>query len=134
MALLTTELQTAVFSALNSATINDISGSDVSVFDFVPVDTSYPYIALGEETGNNISAKDVDIFEYTLNIDIWSQYRGKKEIKLIMNQINTLLHDVNLSLSSGSLVNLKQEFTATFTEPDNLTRHGVIRFRAVVSN
>jgi|TARA_R100000455_G_C6273261_1_gene130649 hypothetical protein len=129
------ELQKAVFSALNGGSITDASGSAITgVFDDVPTDTAYPYIRIGEETLADNSSKDKDIFEHTLTIHIWSQYRGNRDIKDIMKQVHDLLHDSSLSVSGASMVNMRQEFHTTLIEGDGITRHGVMRFRAVVSD
>ena len=129
------ELQKAVFSALNTGSITDASGSAITgVFDDVPTNTAYPYIRIGEETLSVNASKDKDIFEHTLTIHIWSQYRGNRDIKDIMKQVHDILHDSSLTVSGASMVNMRQEFHTTITEGDGITRHGVMRFRAVVSD
>lgn len=125
-------LQQAIFSELNGAGITGEGSVSVSVYDDVPEGATYPYIVIGEETANNVSVKDKDAHEHTLTLHVWSQYRGRKEIKTIMQEIYTELHDNAISVSGASLVNLKQEFERTLMESDGITRHGVIRFRAVV--
>ena len=125
-------LQQAIYSELSGAGITGVSGSAVSVYDDVPEGSSYPYIVIGDETSNNISTKGKDAREHTLTIHVWSQYRGRKEIKTIMQDIYSNLHDNDISVTGASLVNLKQEFETTLIETDGITRHGVIRFRAVV--
>lgn len=132
MALHSWELQKAIFSTMDAATITGEGGVSVSVYDDVPEGRSYPYIVIGEETSRNVSAKDRDAHEHTLTIHVWSQYRGRKEIKQIMEQIYTALHDSAITVSGASLVNIKQEFEQTLLEGDGITRHGIIRFRAVV--
>jgi len=129
------ELQKTVFSALDGASITDYAGNAITgVFDDVPENTAYPYIRVGEETAIDSSAKDKDIFEHTLTIHIWSQYRGNRDIKEIMKQVHDVLHDSSLSVSGASMVNMRQEFQTTLLEGDGITRHGVMRFRAVVSD
>ena len=129
------ELQKSVFSALNGASITDAGGSAITgVFDDVPQDTAYPYIVIGEETASNISTKTLDMHEHTLTIHTWSQYRGRKEIKVIMEQIYDTLNNASLSVSGGQAVNMKQEFLRTLVDADGITRHGIMRFRAVVSD
>tara|TARA_Y100001937_G_scaffold113706_1_gene162696 strand:- start:231 stop:641 length:411 start_codon:yes stop_codon:yes gene_type:complete len=129
------ELQKSVFGVLNSANITDAAGSAITgVFDDVPEGTGYPYIVVGEESSNNVSTKSLDMHEHTLTIHTWSQYRGLKEIKVIMKQIYDNLNDVNLSVSGGQAVNMKQEFLTTLVDADGITRHGIMRFRAVVSD
>ena len=133
MALHSFALQQAIFSALDNATINDVDGNSITgVFDDVPENTAYPYVVIGEETATNIDTKDKDAHEHTLVIHVWSQYRGRKEIKNIMSSVYTTLHNASITVSGASLVNIRHEFENTLTEADGITRHGVMRFRAVV--
>lgn len=105
---------------------------NVPVYDDVPEQTVYPYVVLGEETATNDGSKTLDGVEHTLTIHAWSQYRGRREIKEIMQSVYSLLHNSDITVSGASLVNLRQEFATTLSENDNITRHGVMRFRAVV--
>ena len=135
MALHSFELQKSVFAKLVAASITDYAGDAITgVFDDVPTDTAYPYVVIGDETATNISAKDKDFHEHTLTIHIWSQYRGNRDIKEIMEQVYAALNDVSYTVSGASGVNLKHEFQTTLTEGDGITRHGVMRFRAVVAD
>ena len=131
MALHSWPLQEAIFTAL-SANVVGIDGNSVPVYDDVPEDVTYPYVQIGEETAIDGGTKTVDGNEHTLTIHIWSQYRGRKEIKVLMQSVYDLLHDTGITLNAGSLVNVRNEFSTTLAENDGLTRHGVMRFRAVV--
>ena len=124
------QLQQAIFSALNvSAVTSDLS---CGVFDDVPQNASYPYIALGEETAVDFSVKDIQGGDLTVNIHLWSQYKGSKETKQIMDKIHDLLHNINLSVTGFNLINLRFEFSDIMRDPDGITRHGVMRFRAII--
>ena len=124
------QLQQAIFSALNvSAVTSDLS---CGVFDDVPQNASYPYIALGEETAVDFSVKDIQGGDLSVNIHVWSQYKGSKETKQIMDKIHDLLHNINLSVTGFNLINLRFEFSDIMRDPDGITRHGVMRFRAII--
>mgnify|MGYP001243643690 CR=1 FL=1 len=93
-------LQQAIFSKLNGASLVDYDGSAISgVFDDVPEQTNYPYVVIGEETATEAGTKDVDAHEHTLTIHVWSQYRGLQDIKKIMAQIYTQLHNTAITVS-----------------------------------
>lgn len=124
-------LQQAVFSALNG-NVTGLNGSNITVYDDVPEDVVYPYVIIGEETALNFGSKTLDGVEHTLTIHVWSQYRGRREIKQIMQSVYEILHEADINVSGASLVNIRQEFSTTLAENDNITRHGVMRFRAVV--
>jgi hypothetical protein len=131
MALHSWELQKAIFTTING-NINGIDDVNVPVFDDVPEGTAYPYVVIGEETASNNGTKTLDGIEHTLTIHAWSQYRGRREIKEIMQSVYENLHNTDISISGASLVNIRQEFNTTLAETDGITRHGVMRFRAVV--
>ena len=103
-----------------------------SVFDDVPESTSFPYVVLGEDNIQEFGTKDVDGTDTTLTLHIWSEYKGSKETKEIMDRIHDLLHDSSLSVSGFNLINLRFEFSDIMRDPDGKTRHGVMRFRAVL--
>jgi hypothetical protein len=130
MSLYSFNLASTVYAALTGDAT--LMGLVEGVYDDVPQDTDYPYIVVGEETTINAGTMTVDGLEHTLTIHVWSRYRGLKETKQIMERIYTLLHNSNLTVTGASLVNLRQEFSSTFVDADGLTRHGVIRFRAMV--
>ena len=131
MALHSWELQKSIFTALSGNTTG-MSGANAPVYDDVPEGTDYPYIVIGEETASNNGTKTLDGIEHTLTIHAWSQYRGRREIKEIMQSVYEKLHNTDISISGASLVNIRQEFNTTLAETDGITRHGVMRFRAVV--
>lgn len=122
--------QQAIYSALNvSALTSDLS---CAVLDEVKQSQNYPFLTIGEETAIDYSTKDVVGGEYTVNIDVWSQYKGSKETKQIMDKVHDLLHNKNLSVTGFNLINLRFEFSDILRDPDGVTRHGVMRFRAVI--
>ncbi len=131
MSLHSWELQKAIFAKLNG-NVDGLDGANIPVYDDVPQQSNYPYVQMGEETSVNNGTKTLDGVEHTLTMHIWSQYRGRREIKTIMKSVYDLLHNTAISVTGASLVNVRQEFSTTLAENDGITRHGVIRFRAVV--
>ena len=124
-------LQTTIYSTLSGDnTLTNTLGA--GVFDEVLENATYPFVSLGEETAIDYSTKDLNGGEYTINIHVWSQYKGSKQTKEIMDRIHDLLHDSSLSVSGFNLANLRFEFSDILRDPDGVTRHGVMRFRAII--
>lgn len=124
-------LQTTLYTTLSSDnTLTSTLGA--GVYDEVLEGASYPFVSLGEETAVDYGTKDLVGGETTINIHIWSQYKGAKETKEIMDRIHDLLHDSNLSVSGFNLINLRFEYSDIMRDPDGVTRHGVMRFRAII--
>lgn len=124
-------LQERIYTTLNSDS-NLTSTLGAAVYDDVPESSSYPFVSIGADTTADFSTKDLSGSQVTLNLDIWSQYKGSKEAKNIMDRIHSLLHDTSLSVTGFNLVNLRFESSGVLRDPDGITRHGVMRFRAVM--
>jgi hypothetical protein len=122
-------LQSAIYSALDVSAIT--STLSCGVYDEVVEGNSYPFITLGEETAIDYSTNNLVGAETTINVHIWSRYKGSKETKEIMDKIHDLLHDVSLTVTGVNLINLRFEYSDIMRDPDGITRHGVMRFRAI---
>ena len=64
---------------------------DVKVYDFVPEAAQIPYVTLGACVTNDISTKTDNLYKVDVQINIWSEYRGKYEINNIAERIAGLL-------------------------------------------
>ena len=124
-------IQSAIYSRLNGDS-NLTNTLSAGIYDEVQEGNSYPFVSMGRDGSIDYSTKDVDGSEYTINLDIWSQYKGSKETKQIMDRIHDLLHDYSLSVTGFNLFNLRFEFGDVLVDPDGITRPGVMRFRAII--
>jgi len=124
------QLQTAIYTALNVSAITTTLGC--GVYDEVIEGNTYPFISLGEETTIDYSTMTAVGSETTINIHVWSQYKGSKETKEILDKIHDLLHDINLTVTGFNLINLRFEYSDIMRDTDGVTRHGVMRFRAII--
>lgn len=132
MSLQSWALQKAVFTALtgNAPLMAKVTG----IFDRVPVGTAFPYVTIGEATAADWSTKTSDGQNHTLTLHAWSRAAGRQEAKEILDLIHTALHNEALTLDAGALVLLQYAFSETLSDPDGITTHGVIRFRALTQS
>ena len=122
-------LQSSIYTALDVSAITTTLAC--GVYDEVVEGNSYPFITLGEETAIDYSTNNLVGAETTINIHVWSRYKGSKQTKQILDKIHDLLHDVSLTVSGVNLINLRFEYSDIMRDPDGITRHGVMRFRAI---
>lgn len=122
-------LQSSIYTALNVSAITTTLAC--GVYDEVVEGNTYPFITLGEETAIDYSTNNLVGAETTINIHVWSRYKGSKQTKQILDKIHDLLHDVSLTVSGVNLINLRFEYSDIMRDPDGITRHGVMRFRAI---
>jgi len=121
------DLQTAVFSLLSGdSTLDGLVGNN-KIFDSVaPQDTSYPYVIIGSESIRDVGTATLDGNVYNIDIEVWSQYRGQKQIKEVMERIYNLVNNGTISVSGASSVMSYVNNATTMTEVDGITRHGIV--------
>lgn len=131
MASSASELQKAVFAALeaNASLLAMIGGN--RIFDHVPVNTPFPYLVFGRTTVSDWSTDTEDGCEHLFTIHAWSKARGKLEVLNIMSALCQQLHEADLVLQGHRLVNLRCEFEEIRHDEDLDAYHGMARFRAV---
>ena len=125
-------LQESIYSTLNGD--STLGALIQGVFDSVPDGQTLPVVTIGTQSTSDNGTKTLDARDYIFNVDVYSDYRGMKEIKNIQKEIYRLLHESSLSVSGASFVNCRCEFTTDILEDDGVTRHGVMRFRAYVTD
>ena len=122
-------LQKAVFAALGGdAALAALVGG--RIHDAAPRSPEFPYLTLAETAVRDWSAGAEPGAEHRLTVHIWSRGAGKRQAFEIADRVGWVLHDQRLTLDGHRLVNLRHEFTEVRRDPDGLTWHGVLRFRA----
>lgn len=126
-------LQKAIFEVLSTA-LDPIAG-----YDAVPQKTTYPYWTVGDDDsrewdtkpsdGDTGAGEDIDV-----TVHQWSRYQGRKEVKDMQAATYAALHNADLTLDAGKLTQIQWVSSTSFMDEDGITRHGVMRFRALATN
>jgi hypothetical protein len=125
-------LQTIIYQRLSND--SNLKTKNIKTYDSVPSGATFPYISLGDDTVNNWGTKTGDGEDITHTLHVWSRYNGKKEAKEIMSLVLQSLTDTPLSLGSGFSMDFsRMEFMEVITDPDGITRHGIMRMRFKIS-
>ncbi len=121
-------LQGAIYAALTAA-----PSIGASVYDAVPQGAAYPHIEIGEGLTLDWSAGLMRGEEHRVDIHVWSRYRGAKEARELIAKIKDRLHEQALALTGNALVDVRFSDADLAVDADGLTRHGVVRFRALTT-
>lgn len=107
----------------------------VPVYDFVNETAKLPYVSLGAFTCRDISTKTDDTSRVTLQVNIFSSYRGKYEINAIAEQITDVLTSEQVDLSSDDFYITMQAVNMyeAFPEDEN-SYSGVVSFECEIQN
>lgn len=104
--------------------------ADPKVYDLVPQGVAYPYITIdvnmsdrGNQTGEGWQGEP--------QINVWAQGDnfGKKFVQEVQKRIDELIHNQNLCVDGWNLLVCKRTIADVFKETDNVTVHGVQRFK-----
>jgi len=106
------------------------------VYDRVPrtngiVAATFPYVALGTGSVLNNQADCYDGSDVTLAVHVWSRAVGWPEAKRIASAIRAGLNNAELALVGHTLELLELDRTDYLNDPDGLTSHAVLTFRAL---
>ncbi len=112
---------------------NALSKISAPVYDNVPQNQKAAYVAIGESTSIPHSSDRETGFEATLTLHTWSTYRGTKEAAEIMGEIYDSLDRADLAIPGYTILGVDYEFDQIFLDPDGVTRHGVQRFRVLMT-
>lgn len=123
-------VQQAAFAALSAAAAVTAFVSQ-RIYDAVPPQPTFPYIEIGETSAVPFDTKSWAGEDASILLHVWSQYRGRKECKQILDAIHATLHEAALTVSGHNFVLCRYQYSDVMRDPDGLTYHGVIRFRVL---
>ena len=104
----------------------------VEVFDHVPQDyNNFPYVVIEPLSDGQNDTDTESGFNSTVQIKVWSDYRGSKETSDIQKQIYDGLHRWEMpdTASYGISQGPQQTIKTIVTNPDGISRQGVQRFQ-----
>lgn len=123
------ELQKAIYAALTSAP----AVVDGNVFDQVPERNPFPRVTIGDEQVIDDSTSCQDGWEVSTDVHCWSRPEtgSKLEVKQVAAAVVTRVMAIS-EVAGFNLVLLTHETTRVFRDPDGLTEHAVVTFRALI--
>ena len=118
----------AVYVALDAITgLTGIISESLSNAD------PFPKIWLEDGGADDWSNKDDNGLEAFVNLHVGSQKEGTKEIRGLMDKCHSALHNVDLVLANGQSVLCQFLRHDVVIDSDGITRHGIMRFKLLVS-
>ena len=100
------------------------------VYDDVPKNAKCPYIKLGTNRGNDNSNKTNLAYKDYQYIDVFSEYRGKKEVMQIMKQVNDLLQNKSITLENEqAFLYLNSSEILEQKDAEGKYYHGILIYR-----
>ena len=124
--------QTLIYTTLTA-------GLSYPVYDDVPdlpigmPNDSFPYVALGHDYTNSFDTDNWNGEKVSVQLDVWSRYNGKLEVKTILSEIYALLHKQALTQAGVSVVDCLHVYsTIPDTGASNYV-HGIARYEITLT-
>ena len=130
----------ALQGAINTRLRAQVPAVGNRVLDHVKSDVAFPYIELGEFQTVDDGAQCHDGVEVYATIHVWSRPKdgvtapGQVEAKTIAGTVRGALHEAELNLGAAwQFLEIAHQDTRYLKDPDGLTSHAVLTFRALVA-
>ena len=130
--IVTSQILSAIQTALTGdATLTAIVPA-ANIGNHLKDEISFPHIVYGLEA-EDAGVKGQTAYIFTLVVDVWSDYRGEKQVWQIHDAITAVLDRTPISIASGTNTFLKFSSISVDTEGDGRTRHGTISYTLMVT-
>lgn len=127
----TLPLQKAIVAALKGAAAVTALVPAARVYDAPPPNASKPYIAMGPVQVLPERASEYDGADHFIQIDAWDGGPNTLTVKRIGAAILATLDNASLSLEDNNrLITIDVEQVNYLPDPDGITKHAALTFRA----
>ena len=123
-------MQAAYAARLNS----QVPAVSNRVYDRAPQNVVFPFLQIGDIQTVEDGADCIDGTEVFVTLHIWSRAIGAVESRQIAAMVRTALHEwlPNLIASGFRCVEHMHRDTRMVGDPDGITSHAVLTFRALI--
>ena len=123
-------------NALQKALISYLTANEVvPVYGYVPETARPPFMTIGAFNCKEAGTKYEDMVEVTVQINIWSTYKGKFEINSIANRVIVLLQTKQIDLIEDEFLAIRQQVDFFEAYPEEETGYnGVISLVMLIQN
>lgn len=123
-------LAKAVYQSLNGdLELTNLIGVD-QIFDHQAKGANYPYILMVNWNSSDWSFDGYDGEEHRFDLEIYDDQPSLQSVRDIACLVEGVLHDQNLTLTSGTLVNLRLENSFFQTQRRTNIQLSRLKFRA----
>lgn len=122
--------QSAVYALLTTYQTTPVYDD---VGDTESADVTYPCVSFGAYRCEPNGAKDVVIFDVSLDLEMWSNYEGKKEINEMADELAAVYTSYALDLSGAGFVAVSQWIDSLEAFPEEVQGyHGTLTLAAKI--
>ncbi len=127
------DVQSGVYSRLtgHAALTALLPAGANGIFDHVPQQTAFPYVAIGETASRPLDTQGGHGHDTSLSIHVYTRSAGMRDLRRIMAAAYDALHDADFTVPDQVLALCRCQSIESAIEGDGITRHGILRFRII---
>ena len=119
-------LHAAIYAKLDTAL-------SVPIYSAVPQGDAEPAFVTMDGFRANRNDTDTETgFDGTIDVHVWTEYEGWKELCTLQTTIYNAMHRTALTVTGHAVIDVQQEFSEMRRDPDGITKHGIQRFRVII--
>lgn len=130
-------LQKAIAAALAGmavpSAVTGKSNVTISMVDSAPDNAPWPHVVLERHEVEPQDAFEATESQHTIDLEVWSQYRGSRQVQAILTQMRDRLHNTTPALEAGQCMSLRVTHEFTAREPDAVTYKGAMTLTAITA-
>ena len=105
----------------------------VDLFDAPADNAPFPFVGLGRHEITNEDTQDERLDRHEIELEIWSKYKGARQIQIIAGQIVDRLHNQAPALEQGQCISCRVTSRVSEREQDGNTYKGTVTITALTS-
>lgn len=127
------EVQKSLYEVLSdrSSLTTLLGAGGDSLYDYVPAGGVFPYIVFSGMKAQVLGTQAQDALDITVTIDVYSRATGYREVRGIIAELISALHNVDLSVSGQNIIMCRIVATNTQMLGDGKTRQGRVVLRVI---
>jgi hypothetical protein len=125
------ELQKALFQALTAHA--PLVAAVTGVFDAPPSSQKLPYVLIGDDAVQDWSSNSFTGSEHRISVHIWTRSETLGEAKRIAALVQAALETAPTIATPWRIGLFRHLATRLLREPDGVTAHAVLEFRALIT-
>jgi hypothetical protein len=98
------------------------------IYDEPPVEPDFPYVDIASGLDSEDDATESDGIEHVMTLNVWSEWRGQKEVKSVTQAIRASLHREAFDIGDMHVI-MWLDTARYFDSPDGIGRQAVIDVR-----
>jgi hypothetical protein len=125
------QVQQALYSKLNGDGV--LMGMLKAIYDVVPETFAFPYMVIGDGACRDVAHASQLASEVRLEISIFSQATGRKQLLQVMDRVYGLLHHAAMVLPESVVVHMRVSEARTDLLNADETLEGRLQVRVLVA-